>query len=98
LELSLTFHDDYVSGKIPKENVKVIRYDRMMSEFDTLMDEVLEFTENTPSDSFKDMIKETAEKQRAFKSGHQYDLNKFGLTEEQIRKDYTPIYDTFLSS
>jgi hypothetical protein len=98
LELSLTFHDDYVSGKIPKENVKIILYERMMSDFDKLMEEIFEFTGDSPSESLSKTIKETAEKQRAYKSGHQYDLNKFGLTEEQIRKDYAPIYDTFLSS
>jgi len=98
LELSLTFHDDYVSGRIPKENVKIILYDRIMSNFDTLMDEILEFTGDSPSESFRDIIKETAEKQRAYKSGHQYDLNKFGLTEEKIKKDYAPIYETFLVS
>jgi hypothetical protein len=98
LELSLTFHDDYVSGKIPNENVKIILYDRMMRDFDRLMDEVFEFTGDSPPESLRNMIKETAEKQRAYKSGHQYDLNKFGLTEEQIRKDYAPIYDKFLSS
>ena len=44
------------------------------------------------------IINETADKQRAYKSGHKYDLDKFGLSEEKIRKDYAKIYDTFLAS
>lgn len=96
LELSLTFHEHYVSGAIPEESIKIVSYDRMMSDFDHLMDEILAFVGETPSDSLINTIKETADKQRAYKSGHKYDLNKFGLTEGQIRKDYAPIYNTFL--
>jgi hypothetical protein len=98
LELSIVFHDDYVSGRIPKESIKIVRYDRMMSDFDSLMDEIMVFIGDTPSEDLKKTINETAEKQRAYKSGHKYDLEKFGLSEEKIRKDYKPIYDTFLSS
>ena len=29
--------------------------------------------------------------------GHKYDLEKYGLTEEQIRKDYAPFYDLILN-
>lgn len=98
LELSLTFHEHYINGAIPKENVKIVLYDRMMGDFDNLMDEILEFVGETPSDNLVKTIKETAEKQKAYKSDHKYDLGKFGLTEEKIREDYAPIYTTFLNT
>lgn len=97
LDLSLRFHQDWVSGNIPKENVKVVTFDRLMQDFDTLMLEIIDFIEEEPSDELKQIISETAEKQRNFKSEHKYDLEKFGLTEEKIREDYAPIYETFLS-
>ena len=43
------------------------------------------------------VIQETADNQRQYKSGHKYNLDKFGLTEEQIRNDCKDIYLTFLS-
>jgi hypothetical protein len=97
LELSLTFHEHYVSGTIPKESIKIVQYDRMMKDFDNLMEEILEFAEESPGEDFKQIINETSAKQKAYKSEHKYDLDKFGLTEEKIRKDYAPIYDAFLS-
>ena len=59
---------------------------------------IIEFIDHPSSDSLKKDILETAEKQRKFKSEHKYDLEKFGLSEQQIIKDCTPIYDTFLNS
>ena len=97
LELSLRFHDDYVSGKIPLGKVKIVRYDRMMNDFDNLMDEVLAFLELEPSPELLDIIRKTSDKQKTRKSGHKYSLEQFGLNEEQIRKDYTQIYNTFFT-
>jgi hypothetical protein len=41
-------------------------------------------------------VKERGDKQRKYESEHRYDLAKFGLTEEQIRRDCAFFYDTFL--
>ena len=41
-------------------------------------------------------IAKRGEKQRKYESEHKYDLEKFGLTEEQIRRDCAFFYDTFL--
>jgi len=96
VELQIRFHDDWINGKINKNNVAIIQYDRMMGDFDGLMSEILPFINHEPSQDFLDEIKLTADKQRAYVSNHKYDLSKFGLTEEQIRKDCAVIYDTFL--
>ena len=42
-------------------------------------------------------IKETAESQRSYKSKHTYDLKRFDLSEDKIKKDCQVIYDTFLN-
>ena len=65
--------------------------------FEGLMDDILNFVDYKPSDDFISDIKKTAEEQRSFKSGHKYDLEKFGLTEERIKKDCSTIYTTFLN-
>ncbi len=97
VELLNRFHDDWMNNKIDKEKVFIIRFDTMMTDFETLMDDILNFIEHKKDDNLSNTIKETAEGQRQYKSMHKYNLNKFGLTEEKIRSDCKNIYKTFLS-
>ena len=97
IHLLLRFHEDWTNGRIDKSRVFIVHYDRIMTDFDNLMEEVLEFIDHVPSEDLKKDIKETAEKQRNFVSGHEYDLGKFGLHAEQIKSDCAPIYETFLN-
>ena len=86
VELQRRFHDDYVSGRIPKDQVYVVRYDRMMSDFEGLMDDMHAVPRRRrPTEAQRKAIAEQAEKQRSYKSEHAYDLAKFGLDEARIR-------------
>jgi hypothetical protein len=93
-----TFHDDWVAGRIPCDRVMIVRFDRMMSEFDTLMDEVLPFLDVEKTPELAEKIGKVAAEQKKFKSKHAYDAGKFGIAEERIRKDCAFIYETFLES
>ena len=81
-----------------KNKVMIVHFDLMMVDFDPLMKEIMKFINHPLSDSLKKDIKETAEKQRKFKSEHKYDLEKFGLSEQKIIDDCKPIYNTFFNS
>jgi hypothetical protein len=96
LELNIRFYEDYIEGRVPKEKVKIVPFKRMMTDLESLMDEIFEFLEIAPSAELINNVKNTAEKQRNFKSNHKYDLARFGLTEERIRNDYKKIYETWL--
>jgi hypothetical protein len=69
----------------------------MMDDFESLMDEILDFINVEKTDDLIKTIHKTAKKQRAYESKHKYDLEKFGLTESQIKNDCKEIYQTFLS-
>ena len=97
IELQIRFHSDWVNSRIDKEKVMIVRFDKMMSNFEGLMDEIIEFTEHQPSKELLDDVKIVADKQRNYKSKHKYDLAKFGLTEDRIKADCKDIYDTFLN-
>ena len=97
VELQTRFHDDWINGRIDKKRVGIVQFDRMMNDFDGLMGEILPFIEHKPSEDFLNSIKLTADEQRAYQSKHEYNLLKFGITEEQIREDCADIYKTFLS-
>ena len=98
IELLRRFHDDWTNGKIDKNKVMIVHFDRMMSDFDGLMNDIVKFIDIQPSEKLIEDIRITADKQRAFKSKHKYDLSKFGLTEQQIKNDCKIIYETFLSN
>ena len=90
------FHDDWTSGAIDQKRVYVVRYDRMMADFDGMMEEVCEFLGHEMTPELRATVKAKADKQRSYQSDHKYNLEKFGLTEAQIRKDCAFYYDTFL--
>jgi hypothetical protein len=97
VELQIRFHDDWVNDRFNKNNVMIVRFDKMMQDFEGLMNEIIVFTDHKASDVLKEDIIKIAEKQRNYVSKHKYDLAKFGLSEDRIKKDCEKIYKTFLS-
>lgn len=90
------FYEDWTAGSIDKSKVYIVRYDRMMGEFDTVMNEMCAFLGHEITPELRGTIDRLAEKQRGYSSGHKYNLEKYGLTEQQIRTDCAFFYDTFL--
>ena len=98
IELLKRFHYDWSNNNFDKRKVMIVHFDRMMNDFDGLMNDIITFLNVEPSSQLLEDIKQTAKKQRSFQSKHKYDLNKFGLNEQQIKNDCKVIYDTFLNS
>jgi omega-hydroxy-beta-dihydromenaquinone-9 sulfotransferase len=90
------FHEEWASGAIDKSRVFLVRYDRMMADFEGLMDEMCKFLGHEMTPKLRESIRKQGEKQRKHESGHKYDLAKYGLTEEQVRRDFAFFYDAFL--
>jgi len=90
------FHEDWTSGAIDKSRVFIVRYDRMMMDFEGLMDEMCAFLGHEMTPKLRETIHKRGEKQRKYESEHRYDLEKYGLTEAQVRRDCAFFYDTFL--
>ncbi len=90
------YHDDWTSGAIDRSRVYVVRYDRMMRDFEGLMEEVCAFLGHDLTPELRVVIQKRAEKQRSYQSEHDYDLERFGLSEAQIRTDCAFYYETFL--
>ncbi|HVT05942.1 MAG TPA: sulfotransferase [Polyangia bacterium] len=90
------FHEDWTTGAIDRSRVFIVRYDRMMADFEGMMDEMCAFLNHPMTPELRATIAKRGEKQRKYESEHKYDLEKFGLTEEQVRRDCAFFYDTFL--
>lgn len=98
VELLQRFHEDWTNGSIDQTKVLIVKYDSIMNDFEGLMDEIFTFTRFTPNAEIMEEIKKAADSQRQYTSSHKYDLEKFGLTAEQIRSDCSYIYNTFLNT
>lgn len=89
------FAEAHAAGKLPAKQVVIVRYDRMMADFEGTMKEICDATGFVPDAKLQAKIRETAEKQRKHKSEHKYALEEYGLSAEQIRKDCAFVYETY---
>ena len=64
IELIKRFHEDWKSGKIDKDKVMIVHFDRMMNDFDGLMKDIMNFIEIEPTQNLINDIKITSEKQK----------------------------------
>lgn len=92
-----TFHEDWVAGRVPRDRVMLVRFDRLMQDFDGLMKEMLTFMDVERTPELEQEIARVAAEQRTFQSKHKYDAQKFGIEEARIRRDCAFVYETFLS-
>jgi len=90
------FHEDWTTGVIDHSRVFIVRYDRMMEDFEGMMEDMCRFLGHEMTPALRATVAKRGEKQRKYESEHKYDLEKFGLTEEQIRRDCAFFYQTFL--
>ena len=90
------FHEDWTTGVIDQKRVFIVRYDRMMADFEGMMDDMCRFLGHEMTPQLRATVAKQGEKQRKYESEHKYNLAKFGLTEEQIRRDCAFFYETFL--
>lgn len=81
-----SFHDVWTHSSEVKERTHILPFPRMMNEFEVAMNQALEFLRIDPS-PFQHIITRTAATQRSYKSQHSYDLSRFGLSADTIRRD-----------
>ena len=95
IRLYRSFTDAWLAGKLPPDRVFIVRYDEMMSDFDGMMGRICAFIGHEPDDALRESIRKTADKQRAWKSEHDYDLAAYGLDADTIRRDAAFVYEAF---
>jgi omega-hydroxy-beta-dihydromenaquinone-9 sulfotransferase len=96
VDLYRGFHDDWTSDRIDKSQVFVCPYPRLMTDYEGLMEEMVEFLGEPMTPELAKSIKAQADAQKNRKSAHRYDLAQFGLDETRIRRDCAFVTETFL--
>lgn len=95
VRLLRAFRDDWVAGRLPPHQVRIVRYDRLMTDFDGEMRDICAFLGHPVDEALARAIADTASKQRAHRSKHQYDLAKFGLDLDTLREETTFVADLY---
>jgi hypothetical protein len=90
------FYDHHQAGVFDHSKVFTVDYNRMMSDFDGMMEDLLPFLGETMTDERRAMIKTTADKQRSRVSKHKYSLERFGLDADVIRQECAFVYDDLM--
>lgn len=89
------FEDVRARGLIPEKNLRIVPYPQLTTDLESTMEELVDFIEVSPPAEFYDQLRFQAEKQKNRKSAHQYSLEKFGLTEDRIRRDLQFVYQGY---
>ena len=97
VELLNRFTDDWNNNKINKNKVLIVHFDKMMKDFDGLMNEIIKFTNHKCNEELLKNINITSEKQKKYISKHKYNLERFNLSEDKIKKDCYKFYETFIN-
>ena len=97
VELLLRFEDDWSNGEIDKSKVLIVKFDKMMGNFDELMDDISKFVDFKVSKDLQLVVDSTSLKQKKYVSEHKYDLAKFGLSKDKIKEDCKAYYETFIN-
>ena len=73
------FCDDLIAGRVPADRVSIVPYERLMTDFEGVMRELLSRNDIVPTEALERVIRETAARQRDRVSRHEYRAEDFGL-------------------
>jgi hypothetical protein len=90
-----SFYEVRKRNGIGHENLMILPYRQLMVDFEKTMNEIVEFLEITPDQSYFKKVEQQAQKQRNYRSSHAYSLDKWGLTEDGIRNDLAYVYKEY---
>ena len=85
VELLKRFHYDWVNNNIDKSKVLIVKYDKMMSNFDGLMNDILKFINVEPSDELIKEIKKTTLDQKIISANINMTLKNLTLLNKKLK-------------
>lgn len=96
IEFYRYMEDLIASGDIPPDKLLVVPYDDLRIRLEETMDRVIEFAELDCSEELRRQIRQQSESQSSYVRPHKNsDLSEFGLTEEQIVRDFGFIFEKY---
>ena len=92
--LSVKIHE-VAKKKKDSENFMLVTHRQIMTGFDETFEKIISFYGLEKSEKLKNALAEQSSMQKEFKTEHIYSLDQFGITKEQIEKDFAFIYENY---
>lgn len=85
---------DLAEALFPRRHV-VVRYPDLLADLEAQTTRIDRVVGGVPSAAYRDAVREQAPRSRAHRSGHRYSLERFGLTEEDLRARFATVMARF---
>ena len=82
-------------GEINKEELLIISYKDIIKDFESTIYQVIDYCEIIKTPELIDAIKKQSEKQPAYKGRHEYTLEEFGISKDEVLRDFSFVYSRF---
>ena len=87
--------DEIAEKKKDSPNFLLLTHKQLMTDFDNTFERIISFCDLKKDEKFASALKKQSEKQKTFKTEHIYSLEQFGLTEEQVRRDFAFVFEKY---
>ena len=87
--------DEIAEKKKDSPNFLLLTHKQLMTDFDNTFERIISFCDLKKDEKFAAALKAQSEKQKTFKTEHIYSLEQFGLTEEQVRRDFAFVFEKY---
>ena len=83
------------SGLLKDEDYLLVSYKDLIIDFETTINKMISYCEITTTPLLVDAIKQQSAKQPGYKGKHEYTLEEFGITRNEVLKDFDFVYSNF---
>lgn len=80
---------------LPKERIHVVHYPELVEDPRAVVEGLYDWMELPMSDAYRTRLNEATRKQRRYRSKHEYSLEEFGVTKEDVRRELAEVFDLF---
>lgn len=83
------------NGDLAESDFLLICYKNLIQDFEKTVDRIINYCEIEKTPELLESIKNQSDKQPTFKGNHSYTLEEFGLTKEEVLRDFDFVYSIF---
>lgn len=80
---------------LPERNLRVVDYRQLVKDPRAVVEDIYAWMDLEMSDAYRARLLGATQKQRRYKSGHDYSLEQFGLTKDQVYEELADVFEAF---
>ena len=80
---------------LPPERFHVVRYAQLVKDPKRIVEEVYDWMDLAMSEDYRTRLAKATQKQKRYKSQHQYSLEEFGLTRAEVAENLKEVFEAF---